>query len=122
MEIDALTAKGKGKGKFKGKFDGKNGKGKKGGKYKSSGKGGKFQSSWQDRQQGSQGQLQSNQNSWQNHGGSWRNSDGRIVKDNGMDGIRKVPKMAKARMIALARAKVVGTLTRVHGTMDVSTR
>eukprot|EP00434_Breviolum_minutum_P037111 symbB.v1.2.032893.t1/scaffold4013.1/size46388/4 len=74
MEIDALTAKGKGKGKFKGKFDGKNGKGKKGGKSKSSGKGGKFQSSWQDRQQGGQGQLQSNQNSWHNYGGSWHQS------------------------------------------------
>ena len=74
MEIDALTAKGKSKGKFKGKFDGKSGKGKKGGKGKPPGKGGKFQTSWQDHQQGGQGQLQSNQNSWHSNGGSWQQS------------------------------------------------
>ena len=74
MEIDAWTAKGKSKGKFKGKFDGKNGKGKKGGKGTSPGKGGEFRTSWQDRQQGGQGQLQSNQNSWHSHGGSWQQS------------------------------------------------
>ena len=122
MEVDALTSKGKGKGKFKSKFDGKSGKGKKGNK----------------------GSMEKVAN-FRIHGkivnkvvkgirlviralgltilDRGNNLDFKVVRVNGTVGTLRVSKemtaLAKARMIALVRAKVDGATTKALGTMDV---